>query len=332
MNTRDYLANYLEQQRKAQLELNEELAHKKHRLEKDAYLRKNLEPERVTPNTRAVDYGFESTLGIIKYIQPALERAYIAGWSAALDSLERHKGGSVDTDTIYSPDLTAKIAPLIEKAVSEAFARSTEATFPNLAPAPTPPLYNPNAVGPTLPPGYEYIYHKRGEYPCFKPAFILTRKIHEGERVDPLVFRYLTGLPIPIDAPSQCGSCLREVHPYSNSDLEWEPHIIPGPPRTLTGYFRNSTDPDPSPSKPPTTLNNSDLGFPSVPDPDFNLQSGEDIPDYNAPGELGDQELQAVLALKEEINQYLEADNPWTARLPDPEPEEGNNGSLISGS
>lgn len=265
---------------------------------------------------RLLDQETHQTLTPI--MRSIIKRSFLAGWSASLDSQDRRN--AEQTITPLTPtgveQLVAAVTPLISKIVQDSLRMAGVVQ----------PMTQPIPGTSKLPEGWAYITHNRGSYPCHKPAFILTRKITEGEFVDPTVFRYLSGMPIPTDARSTCGSCLQEVHPYSNADLDWTPHIISNANRTLSGHFIEPDNP-PRAAVSPDASQAGDYGFPSVPDPRFDVAEPGDIPNPQAPGELSDLEMQEIFKLKAEADRALNND-PWSLQS-----EGGSNGrSTVSGS
>lgn len=262
----------------------------------------------ILPNEQAKDYADRLLIQemhdtLVPVMRNIVQRAYMAGWSAAMDTRERLQAETPLTPTGID-QLAAAVTPLIRKIVNDAFEMHGS--------APKLPKIDPYSFGstlPGLPDGYSYLMHSKGEYPCHKPAYILTRQIQEGEIANRDVFRYLSGMPIPADARSTCGSCLREVHPYSNADLDWTPHIIRTTLRTVAGHFVSEDEPTGA-SVSPDAGGSGDYGFPMVPDPQFNVESGNDIPEPHAPGEFSALEMQEILKLKAETDAALST-NLW---------------------
>lgn len=290
---------------------------------RDSVYRPPLPPtpdQGIFPNERANRYADEAYEYSRSMLTAMLERAYMAGWSAAMDTRERLQAETPLTPTGID-QLAAAVTPLIRKIVNDAFEMhggTKPPTIPKIDP------YAFNSTLPGLPDGYGYLMHSKGEYPCHKPAYILTRQVQEGEVANRDVFRYLSGLPIPADARSTCGSCLREVHPYSNADLDWSPHIVRlNPNRTVSGHF---VEPDNAPGAevaPGASEGSGDYGFPVIPDPQFNVGSGDDIPNPHDPGEFSDLEMQEILKLKAETDAAL-GTNLW---LGDPDGRTSVSGS-----
>lgn len=263
---------------------------------------------------------------LVDIMRSIIERAYMAGWSAALDTVDRREAERSQaplTDTGIQ-SLAQAVAPLIQKIVHDAL---VQVVPPKQKHPITLDLKNPTTP---LPPGWKYIMHTQGSYPCHKPAFILIREIQDGEFVDPSVFRYLSGLSIPPDARSTCGSCLQEVHPYSNADLDWRPHIISNRLRTVAGHFITEEEAAAGPTATVDSvgIGSGDYGFPSVPDPRFDVETPNDIPDPQSPGEFSALELQEILRLKAEADAALN-NNPWPIT---PMPEQDNGRNTITGS
>lgn len=279
----------------------------------------------VFPNERARQYAdhvlHSETNSLMGIVRSLIDQAYMAGWSAALDTVDRREAERSQaplTDTGIQ-SLAQAVTPLIQKIVHDALVQVVPQKHPI-----TLDLKNPTTP---LPPGWKYIMHTEGNYPCHKPAFILTRDIQDGEFVDPTVFRYLSGLSIPPDARSTCGSCLQEVHPYSNADLDWRPHIVSPINRTVSGHFVEPDNP-PTAAVSPDATGAGDYGFPSVPDPRFDLAGPDEIPDPQSPGEFSALELQEILRLKAEADAALN-NNPWPiTRMP----EQDNGRNTITGS
>lgn len=79
-----------------------------------------------------------------------------------------------------------------------------------------------------LPPGWRKVFHMRGERPCRRAAYILTRPVQRGETVLPTeVLRKINGQVIDEHDETVCGSCGFVLYQLaSNTDLDWAPHIV----------------------------------------------------------------------------------------------------------
>lgn len=138
--------------------------------------------------------------------------------------------------------------------VTEAVPTATPDHSFNATAPPTPPTPKPASTYeiPTdaLPQGWRKVYHNRGEYPCGRPAFLLTRPIYADEASTFELMRFINGNHITINDAPLCGSCQRPVHPYSNADLDWDAHKLPAQRKTyLTFAEENPLHPQRPPAE-----------------------------------------------------------------------------------
>jgi len=65
------------------------------------------------------------------------------------------------------------------------------------------------------------IYHRRGDYACHRPAYLVTEKLRREDSFSVDRFRTLDGAALDRDAVPTCGSCGKNL-PYM-SGLDWAP-------------------------------------------------------------------------------------------------------------
>lgn len=200
-----------------------------------------------TPEDRLTQIALDRCERILVSMDRLLVRVWLDGYKYRAEEIL--EGQTIPVDSFSHKG----VAPDPAQGFFESSTLPVSPPTPPYTPKPPEPVRTYEIPTDALPQGWRKVYHLRGEYPCGRAALIITRPVYADEKASLEVLRFVNGTkPTPEEAPL-CGGCGQPIHPWSNADLEWEPHKLPAR-RSYSVSFADLAPDAPLPTTPRTPV------------------------------------------------------------------------------